>query len=112
MIPPRSRGRVPGGPVEPPGVWSSPYRDLDGTALSFVDPRHAARHEHCATLWDYLRRRTEIAQWIPNLGLGRDHEYRDTVLDLAAHFHGDGAAAAVEELTRRATAQATLLAEA
>ena len=74
---------------------------------------HSRDHEHCVTLDDYLRRRTEIAQWIPNLGLGRDHEHRDTLRTLAATFHGQHSAdATVAELLRRAAAQAALLAEA
>jgi glycerol-3-phosphate dehydrogenase len=31
-----------------------------------------AKHELCCTLEDYLRRRTNIAQWIPRGGLGRN----------------------------------------
>lgn len=31
-------------------------------------------HEHCQTLDDYLRRRTNIAQWVPRCGLGRNDE--------------------------------------
>ncbi len=97
----------------PAPMWSSPYRNPDGTPLRFVAPEHARNHEHCATLWDYLRRRTEIAQWVPNLGLGRHQEHRDTVRALAITFHGeDGADVALAELTARATAQATLLAKA
>lgn len=51
-------------------------------------------HEHCCTLEDYLRRRTNIAQWVPREGLGRNDEniprLREMCLVLAK---GDGVAA-------------------
>jgi hypothetical protein len=33
----------------------------------------AVAHESCCTLEDYLRRRTNIAQWIPGGGLGENN---------------------------------------
>ena len=39
-------------------------------------------HEHCHTLDDYLRRRTNIAQWTPRCGLGADSEYRERAVCL------------------------------
>ena len=45
------------------------------------------RREYCCTLDDYLRRRTNIAQWVPREGLGRNDEHvpvlRDLCLELA-----------------------------
>jgi len=41
-----------------------------------------AEHENCSTLDDYLRRRTNIAQWVPREGLGRDGEHLPALLDI------------------------------
>ncbi len=61
-------------------------------------------------LYDYVRRRTNIAQWTPRLGLGAHNEYRDFVLQLASRFHDShGAEAAVQDLESRAQAQDNLL---
>jgi glycerol-3-phosphate dehydrogenase len=50
-------------------------------------------HEFCGTLDDYLRRRTNIAQWIPRGGLGTDSENIEAVRRIARVFHPDRAAA-------------------
>lgn len=38
------------------------------------DPAWCRAQEFCCTLEDYLRRRTDIAQWVPRGGLGRQDE--------------------------------------
>ncbi len=59
-----------------------------------------AKHEMCWTLEDYLRRRTNIAQWVPRGGLGAHGEHEGSLLGLAGVF-GEGsersAAMQVEE---------------
>lgn len=52
----------------------SPMEDLslDGATIRIVKPEHARDHEFCCSSEDYLRRRTNVAQWIPRGGLGRD----------------------------------------
>jgi hypothetical protein len=40
----------------------------------------------CWTLEDYLRRRTNISQWVPRGGLGRDNENRDYLAKIASDF--------------------------
>ncbi len=45
-----------------------------------------AEHEMCWTLEDHLRRRTNIAQWLPRGGLGTDAEHEPALLGLAAAF--------------------------
>lgn len=45
--------------------------------------RWCVEREMCWTLEDYLRRRTNISQWIPRGGLGRNNENRKTLLRLA-----------------------------
>ena len=60
-------------------------------------------HEQCHTLEDYLRRRTNIAQWIPRGGLGRDSENLERLREIAHVFHpdsADDALAAYETLVR------------
>lgn len=62
------------------------------------------------SLYDYLRRRTNIAQWTPRLGLGRHDEYRAFLRQLAERFHGaDGAPLAMRDLELRAQAQDNLV---
>ena len=50
--------------------------------------RMAAEHEACWTLEDYLRRRTNIAQWVPREGLGRCGEHEGHLAELASIFPG------------------------
>ena len=47
----------------------------------------ARDHELCVTLEDYLRRRTNISQWVPRMGLGRNDEHRDALFDVAKQLH-------------------------
>ncbi|MFT5689720.1 MAG: glycerol-3-phosphate dehydrogenase [Planctomycetota bacterium] len=54
-----------------------------GIDESLPEPGWCAGHEACATLEDYLRRRTNIAQWIPRQGLGQNDENRAQVLSIA-----------------------------
>ncbi len=51
-------------------------------------------HQSCCTLEDYLRRRTNIAQWVPRGGLGRRGEHRGELLRLAGELCEDAATAA------------------
>ncbi|MES2995462.1 MAG: FAD-dependent oxidoreductase [Verrucomicrobiota bacterium] len=53
------------------------------------DPGHCREHEHCRSLEDYLRRRTNLAQWIGNAGFGGNFEYEHDLLAIAAVFHDD-----------------------
>lgn len=46
-------------------------------------PDWCARHELCCTLEDYLRRRTNISQWIPRQGLGQHNEHRAVLTEAA-----------------------------
>lgn len=49
--------------------------------------RWCAAHEMCWSLDDYLRRRTNIAQWIPRGGLGAHDEHLEHLHTLATAFH-------------------------
>ena len=48
------------------------------------------RREVELSLEDYLRRRTNISQWVPRRGLGRDNEHAPRLSELAALFPGAG----------------------
>jgi hypothetical protein len=67
------------------------------------DPAWCKTQEFCCTLEDYLRRRTNIAQWLPRGGLGRHDEnlphLRAVCLALA---DGDGEAAEADLACYRA----------
>lgn len=51
-------------------------------------PHAAMKHEQCWTLDDYLRRRTNIAQWVPRHGLGIAGEHRQKLAELSELFPG------------------------
>jgi glycerol-3-phosphate dehydrogenase len=71
-----------------------------GLAEPVFSPDWCRAHESCCTLEDYLRRRTNIAQWVPRGGLGRANEHRPQLVRIATCFcDGDAARAraAVEE---------------
>jgi glycerol-3-phosphate dehydrogenase len=54
-----------------------------GIAARVPSPEWCRRHELCWTLEDYLRRRTNIAQWVPREGLGRGNENLGFIAALA-----------------------------
>lgn len=91
---PSRAGRRPGGtaPLTTPDTATYP-----GMPDPVVSATWARDHEHCRTLDDYLRRRTNIAQWLPRGGLGRRDEHRAVMLQIARTIHrGDTAAAAAD----------------
>jgi glycerol-3-phosphate dehydrogenase len=45
-------------------------------------------HEHCCTLDDYLRRRTNISQWVPREGLGQGNCHGASVRDVCVQLCG------------------------
>jgi glycerol-3-phosphate dehydrogenase len=47
------------------------------------DVEYCRKHEFCVTLEDYLRRRTNISQWVPKGGFGWNNENRDHLLKIA-----------------------------
>lgn len=89
-----------------------------GLAESLPDPAWCVRNEGCATLEDYLRRRTNLSQWIPRLGLGASDEHEQQIEQIAQAIHGSsstslapgrGAAEALAGLRRAADQQDQLL---
>ena len=77
--------------------WERDMETVMFPGLSQTMPSAAwcARREMCCTLEDYVRRRTNIGQWVPRLGLGRNdenaHVLRQSALQIAG---GDDALAA------------------
>ena len=72
---------------------SPPLESFPGLDESVPAATWCRDHEHCWTLEDYLRRRTNIAQWIPRGGLGRDSENIAAIRRIARVFSPDSAAA-------------------
>ena len=56
------------------------------------------QHEYCCALADYLRRRTNIAQWVPREGLGRQNENKDYLRSLCLVLHNGDTEKAEREL--------------
>ncbi len=87
--------------IVPAPAWTS-FPQMPGPVVS---PRWSATEEMCWSLEDYLRRRTNIAQWIARGGLGSDEEHLRHVVEAARSIYGgDGpvAEAAVAAYRRKA----------
>jgi len=82
------------GEVAVPDMALSHFPGIDPPLPS---PQWCRDHEFCCTLEDYLRRRTNISQWLPRRGLGHGSVNRDAILAVAQVFHG---AEAASELAR------------
>ena len=68
-------------------------------------PQWCQAHEFCCTMEDYLRRRTNISQWVPRQGLGADNAHRKALLAIARVFHGDAAEAVLAGYEQRVSQQ-------
>lgn len=93
---PSHNGATPQWP-NPPTIHFAPL------GMPIPSPQWCRMHTQCRTLEDYLRRRTNIAQWLPRGGLGRANEYADDLLHLARALYGndDEAAAALQRYQRQ-----------
>lgn len=71
-----------------PLEWQSAAHDMEFPGLSEKFPTigHCVEHEYCLTIADYLRRRTNIAQWVPRNGLGNGNEHLSFLEQLAAQL--------------------------
>lgn len=63
------------------------WMTFPGLDAPIPSPDWCRRYELCGTLEDYLRRRTNIAQWVPVGGLGRSDEFFQHLCDIAHTFH-------------------------
>lgn len=59
------------------------HASFPGLPMPVPSVRWCVEREMCWTLEDYLRRRTNISQWIPRGGLGRNNENRTSLLRMA-----------------------------
>jgi glycerol-3-phosphate dehydrogenase len=84
---------------------SMPRPELDGfpnIKEKVPSARWCAEREMCWNLEDYLRRRTNISQWVARGGLGSQNENASHLMLLARAFHGnDEAGAAVHSYQRK-----------
>ncbi|WPB58478.1 FAD-dependent oxidoreductase [Xylophilus sp. GOD-11R] len=73
----------------------APQVRFDGIAAPVPSPAWTAEHEMCCTLEDYLRRRTNLAQWIARGGWGPDDSNAPALTAMALEIaQGDAHAAA------------------
>lgn len=77
-----------------------------GVDTAVVSPRWARTREHCRTVEDYLRRRTNVAQWIARGGFGRHDEHAAAIHALARELHADEGGAAEDVRRYRAVVEA------
>ena len=63
--------------------------DFPGVPTRIPSPEWCRENESCYRIDDYLRRRTNVAQWVPRGGLGRNDENRTALEALAARLYGD-----------------------
>jgi glycerol-3-phosphate dehydrogenase len=73
--------------------WERDVETVMFPGLSQAMPSAAwcARREMCCTLEDYVRRRTNIGQWVPRLGLGRHDENAPLLRQAALEIAGGDA---------------------
>lgn len=89
-------------PGEAPAMELSRFPGID---QPLPTPQWCQAEEFCCTLEDYLRRRTNISQWIPRQGLGQDNANRDALLAIARVFHGAEAETALERYEQQVELQ-------
>ena len=63
--------------------------DFPGITERVPSASWCAQHEMCSSLDDYLRRRTNISQWVPRCGLGRNDEHLAELHRIAMDISGD-----------------------
>jgi glycerol-3-phosphate dehydrogenase len=75
--------------VQSGGVDDTPADEPEMTVfagVSVASPRWCVENQWCWTLEDYLRRRTNLAQWIPRGGLGTGDEHAEQLAEFARAF--------------------------
>lgn len=61
---------------------SSAIKRPSGFNFAIPDIKWCMENQFCFTLEDYLRRRTNIAQWIENNGLGSNNQFEDLIKEM------------------------------
>ena len=62
------------------------YISFPGVSQKFLSPEWCSGYEYCQTFEDYLRRRTNIAQWIEHGGFGKNFENLPLMKKIAKVF--------------------------
>jgi hypothetical protein len=70
----------------PSPLDAPPTEPFPGLSEPVPSAAWCREREHCHTLDDYLRRRTNIAQWIPRGGWGARSENTETLRQIARVF--------------------------
>ena len=105
----RVTGRLGAGTVPPrparldDHLPEPPVETFPGLERPVVSAVWSAAHEQCRTLDDYLRRRTNIAQWVRRGGLGANLEHLDHVRSVALALHGGNTARVAHDLDQYRT---------
>ena len=89
-----------GGPAPGLSDGCEPPVFLSGAGEEMPAPAWCRDHEFACTLEDYLRRRTNVAQWVPRGGLGRHDEHVERLREVAVALMGGDAGRAETELDR------------
>lgn len=83
----RLLGNAAARPRQSVAVPAPPHTlEYPGLPGKFPSIDHCVKHEYCLTIGDYLRRRTNIAQWVARNGLGMNNQYQPFVEQLAAQL--------------------------
>lgn len=77
-----------------PDLSAPKMNHYPGLEAPLPSAQWCAENELCWTLEDYLRRRTNIAQWMPRGGLGRNDENFEHLVRVAGNFCREGPAQA------------------
>lgn len=101
----RARAFLPPPPATKPAEAQHALADMPlirfpGLDDPVPDPSWCRTQEFCCTLDDYLRRRTDIAQWVPRGGLGRQDENLPRLRSLCLALTDGDERAADAELDR------------
>jgi len=102
----RVAGELGPAPLSPLRLMQDPLSDapnapterFPGLDLPVVSPAWSVAHEKCRTLDDYLRRRTNIAQWVHRGGMGARHENVGHLHSIAVTLNGGNHAKATNDL--------------
>lgn len=88
--------------VHPGGDAVIPTTSFPGLEVPVPSLEWCMEKEFCCSLEDYLRRRTNIAQWTPREGLGHGDQYREHLRSLCLVLTGGDSSRADEMLAKYA----------
>lgn len=87
-------------PAKIPELSPQNPETIKAFGYSVTSPQWSKEHECASSLHDYLRRRTNISQWIPRGGFGKNNEHETTLKELSVLFHGGDENLATIELEK------------